>query len=255
MTDALERLWEALAAPPATRVDRRVPKSKLTENAGLSAAERRAVEAGVERLTWRATLRPASIGVAAFSDESRDYPELVVMTALLRGGGKSARLAEIVHRTVSAPVVLMVGDGDRAALSIGLKRRHEREAGRSVVERFALSAALANEAEDALATAFLDSLNLSRLPAGDLAALHAALGERAEAFAAARATGSWRLPADEVEVERRSEALATLEPTRREVARLRKAVAAEKRLARRLELSHEVTRAEAELARTLQLLQ
>lgn len=253
MNDALEQLSTALNAPVATLVDRRVPKSKVVEAAGLTAVDRRALEDGVERIGWRATLRPASVGVPAFTDEVRDYAEIVVLTAELRDGPKPARLAEILHRAISAPVVLVLGDARSASLSIGLKRRHEREAGRAVVEWFALSPTVP-AAPDAVDDSFLNSLDLTRIPAPDLFALHVALSERAEALAAARATGAWRLPKDEAEAERRREALAALDAERREVARLRRAAATEKRLARRIDLSHEVARAEAQLSRTLALL-
>ena len=253
MTDAVERLLEALDVPPAARSDRWVPKSKLVEGGGLSSADRRAVEEGVERLRWRATLRPAQVGVLALADDTRDYVEIVVLTAFLRPGAKPSRLTELVHRAVTAPVVLIAGDDNGAALSVGLKRRHEREAGAAVVERLVVAPPFVSIADD-VQEAFLDSLDLSRLPADNLFALHCGLAERAEAFAAGRATGRWRLPTDSAQAQARREALTRLEAQRREIARLRKAAASEKRLAARIGLSHEVGRAEADLACTLALL-
>jgi hypothetical protein len=70
-----------------------------------------------------------------------------------------------------------------------------------------------------------------------------------EAYAAARVTGMFRLPVSADEAAARRAALAARDGQAREVARLRKAAAAEKRLAARIELSHTITRAEAELRR------
>ena len=78
--------------------------------------------------------------------------------------------------------------------------------------------------------------------------------DRVEAYAAARISGVFRLPASVDEATGRRAALAAHEGQVRDVARLRKAAAAEKRLAARIELSHHITRAEAELRRTTDLL-
>ena len=230
-----------------------MPKSKLAEGGGLSAADRRLAEAGVERLLWRATLRPANLGVAAFADEERDYAEIVVMTAELRPGAKAPRLVEVVHRAVTAPLVLVVGGAEQAALSIGVKRRHEREAVRRVVERLALSppVGIGGTVDDPVQGAFLASLDLARLPAADLYAAHRALEERAEAYAAGRATGVWRLPGDETKAGLRRGALERLEAERRDVTALRMQAARATSLAARVALSHKVEFAEAALTRTV----
>jgi hypothetical protein len=251
MSGASERLFAALGIPETARVATRVAKSLLGEQAGLTAADRRAVETGIERLDWRATLKPASIGLEAFADAERDYPNIVVMTLALREGAKSARLTEIIHRAIAAPLVLIGQDGGGATLSVGLKRRHEREAERAVVERLVVGPPVSGGAGETAEDAFLASLDLARLPARDLWDAHRALAERIEALAAARACGVWRLPADEAQSRARREALARLAAAQREVQRLRRAAAGEKRLAARVALAGAVARAEKALAETI----
>jgi hypothetical protein len=199
-------------------------------------------------------LRPSNIGLAAFEDEARRYREIVVMTAQLREGAKAGRLAEIIHRAVTPPLVLCLADAEGASLSIGLKRRHEREAAADVVERFAASPPVSEEGGGEPERRFIDSLDVSIIRVGNLWALHGALAARAEAFRAARATGCWRLTTDSQEEERRRGALVELDAQKREIARLRRQASSEKRLAARIALSHDVARAEAELKRTLEQL-
>lgn len=248
--DAAERLFAALGIPAGALVNRRVAKSLIVEHAKLSAADRRAVEDGVERLDWRATLTPAKAGLPAFTDDAREYTDIVVMTAELRLGAKRVRLTELIHRAVTAPLLLIAQDGAGATLSAGLKRRHEREAGRVVVERLADGPLLGEEA-DLITDAFLASLDIARAPAADLWGLHRALAERVEAFAAARASGVWRLPTTEAEAEARRAALGRLARERAEAERLRRSARTEKRLASRIALAGRVTEAERVLAATL----
>lgn len=252
---ALDRLYAALDLPQAAAVERRVAKSLLAERGELSAADRRILETGLERLTWRATLRPSSAGLAPFEDETRGYREIVVMAAELRTDAKTDRLVEVIHRAIAHPLVLLAGDGEAARLSVGLKRNHEREAGRVVVERLTTGpdVTLADDA-DGVQAAFLASLDLAALPAHDLWSLHQGWGERAEAFAAGRITGTFRLADDAAQAAARREALDAWSRQAREIAALRKEAARETRLNRRIELSRNVASAEAGLTRAKTLL-
>lgn len=248
MTDsALEALLNALALPPAARVTQRVAKALLSDRGALSTTDRRLVEAGVERLTWRATLTPSSAALAAWRDDTRDYSQIVVMEARTRPGVKLERLIEIIHRAVAHPLVLIAGDDTGAALSVGLKRRHEREADRVVVERLATSPVVSTPRMP-VDMAFLTGLDLAAAGAHDLWSLHTRWGERVEAHAAARITGLFRLATDSAQVEARREALADHATQAREVTRLRKAARTERQLNRRIELSRDVTQAEGQLA-------
>jgi hypothetical protein len=242
----LDILHDALALPASARVERRVAKSLLSERGALSTADRRRVDAGLERLFWRATLKPAHAGVPAFSDAARDYAEIVVMSAQLRPSAQADRLGEVIHRAIAHPLVLLVGDEAGAILSVGLKRRHEREADRVVVERLVASPVVTG-ASDPIEAAFLSSLELAALSAHDLWSLHMGWGERAEAFAAARVAGTYRLVDDEAQADARRAALAAHAVQAREVARLRKAAGGEQRLNRRVELSRDAARAEGQL--------
>jgi len=249
----IETLFDALALPPSAQMERRVPKALLADHGATGAGDRKLVEGGIERLRWRASLKPATIGVPAVADDARDYREIAVLTLEARDGANTARLAKIAHAAIPYPLILIIGNGAQGMLSLAPKRRHERQAERFVAERLVIAPPLAAPI-DAVADAFIASLDVAHLPAADLWSLYEGVIDRAEAFAAARITGAFRLPADAHEAAGRRSALASHDGQAREVARLRKAAAAEKRLAERIEFSHTITRAEAELRRITDLL-
>lgn len=251
VTDALDLLFEALALPEETRVEQRVAKALLVERGELARADRRLVEAGLDRLTWRATIKPSAVGLAAYADETRDYPQLVVMAAMLRPGAKMERLVEVIHRAIAHPLVLLSGSAEAGRLSIGLKRRHERGGGRVVLDRLALSPVVTTGAGP-LQTMFLESLALAHVAAHNLWSLHMGWEERAEALAAAHFTGTFRLLMDEAEIAARRAALREYTDMARQSAALRRAAAVEKRLPRRLELAREIANAEARLAKLVE---
>lgn len=249
----IDTLFDALALPASACMERRVPKALLAEHGATGAGDRKLVEGGIERLRWRASLKPATIGVPAFADDMHDYREIAVLTLEVRDDANIARLAKIAHAAIPYPLILIAGDERHGALSFAPKRRHERQADRFVAERLATAPPVATPV-DGIAEEFLASLAVAQLPAADLWSLYEGVIDRAEAYAAARITGGFRLPADAHEAAARRTALAVHDGQAREVARLRKAAAAEKRLATRIELSHNISRAEAELRRINDLL-
>jgi hypothetical protein len=244
----LDLLFDALELPASACLERRVPKALLADHGATGAGDRKLVESGIERLRWRASLKPGTISVPAFADDAHDYSEIAVLTLELREGANAARIAKIAHGAIPYPLILITGDDAAAALSAAPKRRHERQADRFVAERLVTAPVLAAPLDTA-SDAFLASLSVARLPAVNLMSLYQGVIDCVEAYAAARVTGMFRLPVSADEAAARRAALAARDGQAREVARLRKAAAAEKRLAARIELSHTITRAEAELRR------
>lgn len=250
----IDTLFDALALPVSACMDRRVPKALLAENGATGAGDRKLVEGGIERLRWRASLKPATIGVPAFADDTHDYREIAVLTLEARDKANITRLAKIAHAAVPYPLILIVGDGKEAALTLAPKRRHERQADRFVAERL-VTAPPVTAPFDGVAEAFLASLAVAQAPAAELWSLYEGMIDRAETYAAARITGVFRLPGIGEKALRRRLALRTYADQSDMLARLRKQVGREQRLAERLSLARQIALVERELQDALFALQ
>src|ERR1022692_3442231 len=112
----------ALALPPETRVEQRVPKKLLVENGAPTAADKRQINDGIEEILWQAALKPANLGVPAFRDGEREYLEIAVITVMFRPTAKPVRLIELIHRAIPYPVLLISKFGDTASVSVAHKR-------------------------------------------------------------------------------------------------------------------------------------
>ncbi|OQB97611.1 MAG: hypothetical protein BWX86_00234 [Verrucomicrobia bacterium ADurb.Bin122] len=241
----------ALELPAAARVGKRVPKKLLLENGAPTAADKRAIGDGIDELFWVAALKPATLGVSEFRDAAREYLELAVLTITLRPGARGARLAELVHRAIPYPVLLLRREEAGLVLSLAHLRQSQGAAGQTVLDGAVIESPLG---EDAPSRAFLASLAVAAQPRAHLHAFYQGWIERAEALAAGRRTGRFALAGDPAAAGRRRTALAEHEELAREIAGLRARATKETQLARRVELNLRLKELESRLAAAAALL-
>lgn len=226
----------ALALPGAASRPTRIPKTVLNERGATSAADRKLIDAVIDRLDWLATLSPASIGVAASDDAERPVAAIQLLALQVRAE-PTQRLLTIIHRAIPLPVILLTSFGEIARMSLAPLRRAERIADAMVVERLITSPPLGPKLDDA-GQAFLASLPVSRLPQTDLGALYEALIWRVEALTAARlANAAYRLPAHAEEAVARRLRLADHAAASAEYAKAGAAARAEKSLSKQVSLA------------------
>lgn len=249
-----DRVLTALALPPEARVDRRVPKKLLLEHGAPTAADRRQVTDGVDALTWAAVLKPATVGAPAYRDEVRDYAEIAVLVLALRPSARPARLAELVHRAVPYPVVLVSTQGAGVSLSLAHKRRSQAEAGAVVADPPVATPPFDPAAPAAAEAAFLADLALAHQPTENLQSLYEGWMDRVTALVAARVTGRYALPAAAADGDARRDALDEHAHLEREIAAVRARAERETQLARRVELNLELHRLRARLGDVAALL-
>jgi Domain of unknown function (DUF4391) len=233
----------AAFALPAGPPPRRVPKTSLSDYAP-TAADRRLIDKALARLDWVAGLTPANIGVPAGEAEGLTIDTINLLSATTRGP-MPRRLAEIIHRAIPKPVILIHADevGGAASLSLAPKRAAERETGRVVTIAVHDSGPLTNADAD-----FVVTLALSTLPTRDLAVLYAGLIERTEALAAARMAGRVFRLADSPEQHRQwRNAIAQSDQVSAEIALLSVTIRKQNRLATKVDSGEKVRLLKASL--------
>ena len=257
-----QTLIDALRLPDGCRVDQRVPKKLLLENGAPTAADKRLITESIEAIQWVAALKPNTIGVPDYRDSLREYLEIAVLAVTLRGVLKPAgrsRLAELVHRAVPYPMVLVLVEERTLTLSLAHKRWAQNEADKVVLEGHPQMAQMdadnseppdshLRESASSADQAFLLSLALGRQPQITLHALYQGWMDCVQALLAARLTGIYRISTTPEQAAARRQALADCERLDAEITRLRAQATKEKQLARRVELNLTLKRVQAERA-------
>ena len=245
----VQDLITALDLPGSCRVDQRVPKKLLVENGAPTASDKRQINDGIEEIQWLAALKPNTIGVPEYRDDVREYLEIAVLSVTLRGNAKAGRLAELVHRAVPYPMVLLLNSEQTLMLSLAHKRWSQNEAGKVVLDGGMVEVALPGDGpSSAVEIAFMQTLALARQPQATLNALYQGWMDNLEALLAARLTGSFKDANSPEQAAARRQGLQDCQRLELEAVSLRAKAAKEKQLARQVELNLALKRVQAQLA-------
>jgi hypothetical protein len=250
----VSELIEALALPGSCRVDQRVPKKMLIENAAPTAADKRLLNDYVEEIEWIAALKPNTIGVPDFRDEHREYREVAVLSIVTRdeasagvrgkaassktGAVKSvniARLAELVHRAVPYPMLLLLATPNALFVSAAHKRWAQNDAARVVLDGEVTTAEVAGDA--ALVPAFMQAMALTCQPQLTLMTLYQGWLNCLSALLAVPYTGTFKEWKDQEQADMRRLALRECMQLEQEARRLRAQAEKAKQMAMRVDLN------------------
>ena len=256
-------LLSALSLPTSCRVDQRVPKKMLVENGAPTSADKRLINDAIEEIQWLAALKPNTVGVAEYRDDARDYTEVAVLYITMRnmpqqvegaGAARSTqharsvnitRLAELVHRAVPYPVLLLLAAPQGLYMSLAHKRWAQNEAGKVVLDG---EAATVDVSLDLTPDhPFVQTLALSRQPQTSLLALYQGWMDWLTALEAARYTGTFTVTDTPGQAAARLDALRTCQRLEQESVRLRALAAKEKQMAKQVDLNLALKRISAEL--------
>jgi hypothetical protein len=251
---AVDRIISALDLPVRARVDARVPKKMLVEQGAPTAADKRAIQDGIDEMQWLAALKPNTVAIPAFTDGSHDYSEIAVMAAVFRPEARAARLTELIHRAIPYPVLLITTGSVGAAVSVAPKRAAQNEGDKVVVERIVIAGDIDPGAPLDAERAFLESLALERQPSRDLSTVYGGWLARIEALVAARLSGSFVVKDECGLIDRRRAALEEHSRLAREVAQLRTQAARAKQINQRVDLNQKIKAIETAIDRTKQLM-
>lgn len=238
----------ALDMPPSARVDRRVPKRLLVENGAPTAADKRKISEGIGEVFWLAALKPTTIGVPEFRDDTREYLEIAVLRAELRATAQTARIAERIHRAVPYPVLLIATQGDALTISLVHKRHSQGEAGATVLDGALVVADPAAAAGVEVGAAFVREIAIARQPRADLFALYQGWMDTVVALLASQVTGTFTVASSPAIAASRRVALAECARLDAQLAKLRAAAGKERQVAHHVELNLKIKRAQAEHA-------
>ena len=263
-----QQLLAALAVPNTALVQKRIPKKMLAESGAATVADRKLVLDHIEELTWHAALKPGNVGVAAYEDEQRSYLEVAVVVAQLRSdqapqvadtaqqsvrpvtiSASIKRVAELVHRAIPYPILLVLDCGGQLLVSMAHIRKAQRELDKSVLDDAPTITALG---VGAAAEVFLQAMALGKQPTQHLLALYQGWFDNLSAWQAVELTGHFSPSHNPQHAAQRRAALHACRELDTRIAAARAAAAKEKQLARQVAANLEIKALLAQRQQTAQ---
>ena len=241
----IQVLYDKLAIPDTCRLGKRVFKKLFHENARLGVTDKKALRDDIDTITWVYTLKPSTIPILAYQDNEREYDELAVLQVDLKTLNRTSRIAEIIHRAIPYPLVVVFVFGATCAISLASKRFSQAEKGAIVAEEFITTDWIDLNVPTPVQQAFFDSLAITGLPQTHFYAFYSALMERLTALDCARLTGEYRIEAGTERRDARRQSLAKCHELEVRIADTRAAAKREKQINRLAELNVEIKRLEA----------
>lgn len=230
-----EDIIAALQLPEHARVNQRVSKKLLIENLAPTAADRQQINDGIEEAHWIAALKPTNCGVPGYRDAQREYVEVAVLHLILRPDARAGRLAELLHRAVPHPALLLISQQDSIQLSLVHKRWAQNEAGKIVLDGSIFSESLSQPPQ--ITMAFLNAMGIERQPRSDLKTFYQGWIDTLQALQAAQHTGTFRVATNPLDATARHAALQACVELESKILALRVQAQKAQQMARQVELN------------------
>ena len=227
--------------PENRRVNQRIAKTLFCESGVLAAADKRIFKKEVDEVRCLYVMDSEGTQIVPVVDEERDYSCLAVIGMTLRTAAHADRIAELCHRAMPYPLlVVMEGDEGRLLFSMAEKRISHDGRGGTVLERTVVTAWL----DVASCEPFIRASQFSDAAKHDFRSVYGWYMERLEALNAAQVTGVFKL--DCGDPARRRAALAAIHELDGRLVALRRQVRRDATMAELIDLNMKIKSLERE---------
>ncbi len=109
--------------PENCSVNQRIGKALFADNGPLTPTDRRTFRNEIEEIVCSYILdEQHGVMLTPYSDEEHDYTCLTQVDVFLKKTGKAVRVAELCHRAMPYPLIVILHDGNTIMLSMAEKR-------------------------------------------------------------------------------------------------------------------------------------
>jgi len=125
-----------LNIPRSCKVGNTIFKKTFYDQANLSPSDKKLFSEQIDKIIWQYCLKPDTINIQPFKDESKDYPEIEVISILLNNDAKTKRIAEIIMKNIPYPLLLVFSFDNKIQLCAAHQRQSLSDASKNTVDEF-----------------------------------------------------------------------------------------------------------------------
>lgn len=218
--------------PDACYVGQRIAKTLFGESEAFAGADRRLFAKDVEETCCAYLLDAEKTHLAAEVDDERDFSCLAVIDISLRSPLHATRIAELCHRAMPYPLLIVLHDPEGRVLFAMSEKRQSRDGRGTTVLEKSVATDWLNDVE---LDHFFAAADFAAFAGGSFADLHAWYFERMEALNVAQVTGVFSVGSGDPE--KRRAVLAEIHRIDGDIADLRRQVKSSLPVAELVELN------------------
>lgn len=235
----IQTFYDRMAIPEKCLLNKPLFKKLFQEHADLDLTDKKALKDDIDKIRWVYTLKPATVNIAAYSDDVREYDEMAIIQIDLTSANRAQRIATFVNKAIPYPIVLVFSFADTIALSVADKRINQADKSKWVVEDAWMTAWFNPDVPNEAQQKFMQDMTIKSLSFVNFYAFYTDIKNRVIALNTAEKSGSYALTSGD-ETLGRAKALRELEQLEQEKAELQNKLAKEKQMGRQVEMTTKI---------------
>lgn len=230
-------MWDI---PEKCFLDKRVYKRLFYENTDFTVTDKKWFTKDIDGISWLYTLKPELTMMHAFEEEHYEYDEIVIMEVEVTGFDHVERLADIMHRSIPYPLLIVFRRGEKVCLSVADKRYSLTDEQAATVSKLWVTDMLVRDGLSITEEQFIEQLAFDRQPQLHLKAFYHGWLDAFYAYDISKVTGEFAMETEQDKKERRRSALNEYRTLEDEIAELKKKLKKESAFSRKMELNVEI---------------
>ena len=235
--------------PDSCFVGQRIAKVLFAENGPLTPGDRKTFRSDIEEIFCSYILDDNhGVMLNSYTDAEHDFSCLALIDVVLRKPGKAARVAELCHRAMPYPLIVILHDGDKLWFSMAEKRFSRDGKEQVVLEQQSDTGWIS----DRFLSEFTETADFGKFRKNSYLELYRHYAELLDVLKTAEITGSFQQSS--ISPDERRRLLAELHQLQNQLAELKAKAKKEAELSRLVEINMQAKRIEAEISNTKKML-
>jgi len=242
--------YSFLKIPDKCMLEKTVYKKLFYENAKFSATDKKWFTKDVNYIKWKYTLKPSSTLIFAVKEQDYHYDEISVIEVGLDNDLHIERLADIIHRTIPYPLLIVFRNDDYIRFSVADKRFNKADDQAATINEYWITEQIDQELTIDTEKAFVEQLAYDVQPRLNLKVFYKGWIEAFIAFKISKVTGIFEMLNEQHKKENRIKILNEYRVKEEKIKYLRSKLKKEEAFNEKVKLNVDIKGLEKELKQT-----
>ena len=232
----IQDFLDSLGIPPKCFLNKTLFKKLFLESGMLDITDKKALKDDIDKIRWLYTLKPSTINIEPFKDQTREYDEVAILQIDQSSATRAKRIASFVNKAIPYPLILVFTHGDMIALSVADKRLSQADKAKWVVEDGWMTPWFNPSAPSQSERQFMTDVAIKNLSFLNFYAFYSDVKNCVIALNASKQTGEYNIAKGSA-AKTRIELLKALEALEQDKIEIQNRLKKEKQMGRQIELT------------------